>query len=700
MQVVRWGAGGLYDVIHIQMKGPKISKRFPHPVHRLQRLVNGYFGTECNYGVILRLRRLRYSPAQGTGKVVGLFEIPDFGATIFVVGFEDSNGSIRIEERRLVSGVDHTGWTVRFGNRSWRPGTTYYLELPSGNPSCADRFSGSMTGSYTYDVTVGTASIPVTGTLALQRSRLFSFDEKNKPANIGITCDNMTVTKGKDGQALIYANVGFSSGIHYWEFKIDQNEQVGTDSIYIGTHSLAYSLTGLLTHSLTALLTYSPTHSLIYSLTHLLTHSLIYSLTQGVAEKYGTPGHPTKLHTRWSGCGFISNRASFRGATNSSPEIARVYGEYVSSGDLVGVGLDMNRGRISFFLDGLKFGEHVIADLGEAHSDLASAYRARAKTLYPVIGLKRSRDIVALTPRWLSAIGTRVEDEFRVVQKAWGLLSSWSLERPTSMPCSANMWAYRDAWRDWRRWLACRYFKVRIRCKSLLNISVVLDISPRACIDASIRLGLPVALFRGDRILISKLCGKPLDQKEEALILGAYKGQLWYRLDTTQQSKSSDDAAGAGGDSIMESSSLAWSLVPYDVEGLTLVSRGMVVNTGVPAQVLDAIRLPRIPAFQGGMICVHFHDGAIMRNGIEIDHANEIIKIPTALKLFATERRVNSSNIVRYHIFHGGFHGWISERMRSENDELMVQRIADAAAEEVEEAKVLTHLPNLTHSLT
>ena len=266
MQVVRWGAGGLYDVIHIQMKGPKISKRFPHPVHRLQRLVNGYFGTECNYGVILRLRRLRYSPVQGTGKVVGLFEIPDFGATIFVVGFEDSNGSIRIEERRLVSGVDHTGWTVRFGNRSWRPGTTYHLELPSGNPSCADRFSGSMTGSYTYDVTVGTASIPVTGTLALQRSRLFSFDEKNKPANIGITCDNMTVTKGKDGQALIYANVGFSSGIHYWEFKIDQNEQVGTDSIYIGTHSLAYSLTGLLTHSLPYSLTHLPTHSSTHSL--------------------------------------------------------------------------------------------------------------------------------------------------------------------------------------------------------------------------------------------------------------------------------------------------------------------------------------------------------------------------------------------------------------------------------------------------
>ena len=85
----------------------------------------------------------------------------------------------------------------------------------------------------------------------------------------------MTVTKGKDGQALIYANVGFSSGIHYWEFKIDQNEQVGTDSIYIGTHSLAYSLTGLLTHSLpyslTHLLTHSSTHSLIYSLTHSLT---------------------------------------------------------------------------------------------------------------------------------------------------------------------------------------------------------------------------------------------------------------------------------------------------------------------------------------------------------------------------------------------------------------------------------------------
>ena len=657
-ETIRWGsAGGHYDVTHVQMKGNKVVKKYPHPIHRMQKLANSMFGTECNYGVILRFRRLHYSQSstststpQVINKIVGLLEIPDFGAIIFVVGCEYSNGSIRIEERRLVSGLDHTGWSVRFGVRYWRPGTIYDLHLPNNNPAYADRFSGSLTGTYKYDVTVGKYTVPISGSILLQRSRLFSFDnnfdEKNKPQNVGITCENMTVTKGsKDGQALIYANVGFASGVHYWEFKIDQNEQHGTGSIYIG-----------------------------------------------VSEKpqEQVPGHPYKFYSRWSGCGFISNRVSFKGATSHSPESVRVYGECITSGDLIGVLLDMNRGRISFFLDGLKFGEHVIADLGEAHTNLATPYRARAKTLFPVIGLNRCRDIVAITPRWLSSIGVHQEDEFRVVQKAWGLLSSWSLERPTSMPCSANMWAYRYAWRDWRRWLSSRYFRVRIRCKSLLNISVVLDISPRACIDASIRLGLPMAYFRGDRILISKLCGKPLEQKEEALILGAYKGQLWYRLDTTQQSKSSSDnlAGGANSsDSIMESSSLAWSLVPYDVEGLQLISRGIILNNGIPASVLDAIKLPRIPAFQGGMIYIGFHDGAIMRNGIEIDHANEIMKIPTALKLYATERRVNSSNIVRYHIFYNGNHGWISERMRSEKDELMVQKILDSTQEEIDNAK-------------
>ena len=46
-------------------------------------------------------------------------------------------------------------------------------------------------------------------------------------------------------------------------------------------------------------------------------------------------------------------------------ERVAVYGDLFHAGDIVGVMLDMNRGRLSFFLDGMKYGEHLIAGLYE-----------------------------------------------------------------------------------------------------------------------------------------------------------------------------------------------------------------------------------------------------------------------------------------------------------------------------------------------
>jgi hypothetical protein len=167
-----------------------------------------------------------------------------------------------------------------------------------------------------------------------------------------------------------------------------------------------------------------------------------------------------------------------------------------------------------------------------------------------------------------------------------------------------------------------------------------------------------------------------LEAKEEAVVLGAYKGRLWYRLDGQSQQ---------GDGNIMESASLAWSLIQNDIEGMELIRRGIIEKI-LPPEVMET-PLPRIPTFQGGMIFLSHSGEAYLRNGLEIDtsegtlsslylvHMIIIIiiiflvlcKIPPNTVLYAIEKRVNASNITRYRVMFENKFGWISERMRGNN---------------------------------
>ena len=79
----------------------------------------------------------------------------------------------------------------------------------------------------------------------------------------------------------------------------------------------------------------------------------------GVAEKSKDSAASKNLH-RWLGFGFVNFRASLHAGTE------KIYGCHVMSGDTVGVLLDCDAGRLSFFIDGMKYGEHVLGDLGVA----------------------------------------------------------------------------------------------------------------------------------------------------------------------------------------------------------------------------------------------------------------------------------------------------------------------------------------------
>ena len=72
-----------------------------------------------------------------------------------------------------------------------------------------------------------------------------------------------------------------------------------------------------------------------------------------------------------------------------------------------------------------------------------------------------------------------------------------------------------------------------------------------------------------------------------------------------------------------------------------------------------------------------------MREGIEIDTSEIITTIERGTVLFALERRVNSSSIARYKVFHNNKIGWVSERIRGGNEDQMVLRVTISAEEDV-----------------
>ena len=358
------------------------------------------------------------------------------------------------------------------------------------------------------------------------------------------------------------------------------------------------------------------------------------------------------------GVGMISNRTAHRAGDLELAERAYAYGENFHTGDTVGVHLDMNRGTLSFFLDGLKYGEHSITDLGVAFDCLRNCDKAKPRTYYPIVGLFSSQDRVTLTTRWLSSMGTRCADELDYVDKTWNLLNSWSLERKThNQPASMHLWVYRDAWRNWLQWQACKKSRVRTRCKS---VPVDIDVTPRACTAASVRLGLKKAMYRGDRFSFVRSQGRTLDRKEDAVVLGAYRGELWYRLDTQQ-----GDAQGSGPErgpqELIESGSVAWCLAQADVEDVVINPRpanesasAKALKSGVIPEAVRSIELARTPAHQGGLLYVTCEAGSVMRDGIEIDAANEQCRIPAGTRLLAIERRRNSSNITRLKVIYEG----------------------------------------------
>jgi len=170
----------------------------------------------------------------------------------------------------------------------------------------------------------GVTNVPLVSSIPPPGPPPICFDRNLHAPSIYLSRDGRTVTcMAPDGRGTAFASVGFTKGVHYWEVKL---EQADIGSVFIGVAE-------------------KPTAG-------------------GSGGSSSGPDSQPRLN-RWHGWGFVNFRATYTAGAE------RVYGAHCHAGDTVGVLLDCDAGRISFFFDGLKYGEHILNDLGCAFENIS-----------------------------------------------------------------------------------------------------------------------------------------------------------------------------------------------------------------------------------------------------------------------------------------------------------------------------------------
>ena len=683
--VYRYGGdGGRYDVCHVEVneKATRVKKRHPLPESSEQCAARHGFGIEKLHHVLLRLKKtcIKQSNEDGTTDFVreGVLEWPDFGAGILVRCTERQDGTMSLTEIELLFGSKDSDWEARFGQPSYIPGTTVVLSLAESseqaNQAELDARSPFMSlyevlrGSSTYNVAdlknkEDGKAICVMSDVCLMRAKKcrmlnessasmspslpppLNLDRDYHAPSLSISRDGRTVScLSSDGRGTAFGSIGFTKGVHYWEVKL---EQADIGSVFIG-----------------------------------------------VAEKPSGSGYEMPRLNRWHGWGFVNFRATYTAGAE------RIYGAHCHAGDTVGVLLDCDSGRLSFFFDGLKYGEHILNDLGCAFENMSpfgfnvdgcgsggfgqgapaaveggrgGRYPAqgvvRPKALWPVIGLRNQGDRVTMSPKWISNYGC---DGVTILKNATKLdeileiyTRSHSDRRAGSMDGSFPKWFIQEAFTEYQRWKKCSWVRASTRGSGPFQVAtgglnVDLDCSALACACASALLGLKYALLHGDRVRLKRSAGRILELAEEALVLGAHQGRLYYRI-VSQKSE---------GGSLTEGGGRAWFWDESEVvDGISII--GVAKGYAIPLPLMDRFR-----CLSSGGLKVVYEGGAVVRSDLEIfEGSMNLGSIPPDTILdqeSVLERRVNSCGVVRYRVRFNDLEGWISSNIRGGNEESIV----------------------------
>jgi len=684
------GDGGRFDILHVETndKETRVKKKHPPPETHEQCATRYGFGKRRNCNVLLRLRNscLRNDQSKDTGTSCdGILEWPDFGAGIRVDCKFYPDGAVSITEKEVLYGSKDSGWESRFGQPAFVPGTVMDLSTTRASTGPDDTLAA-------YDRLLGSNSflvknlrnkedggnLRVTTEMQLLRCKQniidlkpsISFTSSQPPpicfdpdlhaSSISLSKDKRSVTcAASDGRGVAFGNVGFTKGVHYWEVKLEKAE-IG--SVYIGVAEKPGSTS-----------------------------------TASQASSFGFESQP-RLN-RWLGWGFVNFRATYTAGAE------RVYGAHCHSGDTVGVLLDCDAGRINYFIDGVKYGEHILNDLGCAFENVSpfgfnadgcgsggagqgapsgidggrsGRYPAngavRPKALWPVIGLRHPGDRVTMSSKWMTSHGV---DGAAIVGNNLAvdeILCSY--ERP-QMPITPKTspdsgltfppWFVEESFHEYTRWKSGRWLRSSTRgsgpCKlSSYGLDAYLDTSPFACAAACASIGLPIAFLRGDRVDVKRSAGRILELQEEAVVLGTYQGRLFYRL-VSQKSE---------GGSLMEGGGRSWFWDESEAVdgGLQLIGEGLG----------KSVKLPKLNRFnpQHNGLKVVYVGGAVVRSDLEIfDGSKSMGTIPSGTVIprkEVIERRMNSCGVVRYLIEHEPIgRGWISSCIRGGKEEAIVE---------------------------
>jgi hypothetical protein len=696
-KVYRYGGdGGRYDLSHVEVneKATRVRKRYPLPESAEQCAARHGFGMAKRHSILLRLKRcanIDVAVEVGNGiNVEGIMEWPEFGAGILVDCLLKPCGSVVLQEKDLLYGSKDSGWEARFGQPSYVPNTTVTLNPTSSDESFrqADVDAKSpfqslfqeLVGNCTHHVEnlrnrENGGKVHVTSKFCIKRSRCsisdgsrasseslveapmpppIHFDPDYHASSLSLSRDGRTVSCiSSDGRGTAYTNMGFSKGVHYWEVKL---EQADIGSVFVGVAE--------------------KTHA------------------NGSSSSLGYDS-PPRLN-RWQGWGFVNFRATYTAGAE------RIYGAHCHAGDTIGVMLDCDAGRISFFFDGLKYGEHILNDLGCAFENLSpfgfnvdgcgsggagqgapsgieggrsGRYPAqglvRPRALWPVIGLRNHGDRVTISSKWSSSYGVDSFATLRNILAVDDVLHRYSkISKESESTTMSNLetlprWFVIEAFGEFKRWNSRRWCRSITRGSgpyrlASFGLETDLDSSPLACAAACALLGLSRTLLPGDRVSLKRSAGKILELAEEAVVLGTFQGRLYYRI-VSQKSE---------GGSLTEGGGRSWFWDESEVvDGLETIGTPKGLDVELPL-------MDRFKCTSSGGLKIVYEGGAVIRSDLEIfDGSVNLGTIPyggVIPKLDILERRVNSCGVVRYRARFESLEGWISSSIRGGKEEPIV----------------------------